>query len=227
METVPLTSPPTEADLAPSFFIDSEEPSVVAFAAEATAGCTSEKERSIALFEAVRDGFRYDPYGLARNEADYKASAILAGSQSWCIPKSILLTAAARSLGIPARLGFADVENHLQSEKLQASMGTSLFAWHGYSVLYVDGKWLKASSAFNRSMCERFGTKVLTFDGENDAVMHPFDESGNRHMEYVNDRGVYEDLPLDAIFATFDELYSPMLSDGDDPVNDPAFHDAD
>ena len=93
-----------------------------------------------------------------------------------------------------------------------------------YSVLFVDGKWLKASSAFNRSMCERFGTKVLTFDGEHDAVMHAFDESGNRHMEYVNDRGVYQDLPLDAIFATFDELYAPMMSDGDASVHDPAFH---
>ncbi len=68
METVAITSPPNEADLAPSFFIDSDEPSVVAFAAEATAGCATEKEQSIALFEAVRDGFRYDPYGLARNE---------------------------------------------------------------------------------------------------------------------------------------------------------------
>ncbi len=227
METVALTSPPTGADLASSFFLDSQEPSVMAFAAEAAAGHATEKDRAIALFEAVRDGFRYDPYGLSRNEADYKASAILAGSQSWCIPKSILLTAGARSLGIPARLGFADVQNHLQSEKLQASMGTSLFAWHGYSVLFVDGKWLKASSAFNKSMCERFGTKVLTFDGETDAVMHPFDESGNRHMEYVNDRGVYQDLPLDAIFATFDELYLPMMREGDEPVHDPAFHAAD
>lgn len=225
MEPVDLKSPPTDADLAPSDFIDSDEPSVVAYAESIVAGCVTDKERAVALFEAVRDGFRYDPYDLSRTPTDYKASAILAGSQSWCIPKSVLLTAAARAVGIPARLGFADVENHLQSEKLEATMGTSLFAWHGYSVLYVDGKWLKASSAFNRSMCERFGTKVLAFDGESDALMHPFDEAGNRHMEYVNDRGVYQDLPLDDIFVTFDELYSAMLRDEPATVHDPAFHD--
>ncbi|MEZ5340191.1 MAG: transglutaminase-like domain-containing protein [Acidimicrobiales bacterium] len=151
MDPIDPALPPCDADVTSTYFIDAGEPTVVA-AKEVTSGLDSDKERSIALFEAVRDGFRYDPYGLASDPAEYRASAILAGSQSWCIPKSILLTAAARSVGIPARLGFADVQNHLQSARLEAAMGTSLFAWHGYSVLYVDGRWLKVSSAFNRSM---------------------------------------------------------------------------
>jgi hypothetical protein len=129
------------------------------------------------------------------------------------VPKSILLTAACRAVGIPAGLGFADVRNHLQSEKLRATMGTDLFAWHGYSVILVDGAWRKVSSAFNRDLCERFGTRVLEWDGTGDSLMHPFDESGNRHMEYVSDRGRYADVPYDEMMATFSVLYPSYTGD--------------
>ena len=89
-------------------------------------------------------------------------------------------------------------------------MGTDLFAWHGYRVIFVYGSWHEVSSAFNEDLCRKFGTKVLEWDGTGDALMHAFDEAGNRHMEYVSDRGVYTDLPLDEILATFAELYSGM-----------------
>ncbi|MEM8902763.1 MAG: transglutaminase family protein [Actinomycetota bacterium] len=214
----------TDDDLAPGHFVDSDHPAVLAFADEALAAADarSERERAVALFLRVRDGYRYDPYDTSRDPDDYLASTIVASTTNWCVPKSVLLTAAARAAGIPARLGFADVRNHLTSEKLMATMGTDLFAWHGYSELHVDGRWLKASSAFNVELCERFGTKVLDFDGTADALMHPFDERGNRHMEYVRQRGSYADLPLDEIFATFDELYRPELFA---EAHDPAFHD--
>lgn len=216
--------PVTDDDLAPGHFVDSDHPAVLAFADEALAAADarSERERAVALFLRVRDGYRYDPYDTSRDPDDYLASTIVASTTNWCVPKSVLLTAAARAAGIPARLGFADVRNHLTSEKLMATMGTDLFAWHGYSELHVDGRWLKASSAFNVELCERFGTKVLDFDGTADALMHPFDERGNRHMEYVRQRGSYADLPLDEIFATFDELYRPELFA---EAHDPAFHD--
>ena len=132
---------------------------------------------------------------------------------NWCTPKSVLLTAAARHCGIPARLGFADVRNHLSSEKLAAKMGTDLFIWHGYTEFLLDGTWRKASSAFNIEMCERFGVKALDFDGTTDSLMHPFDEAGARHMEYVNQRGSFNDLPLDEIQADFDRVYGDWNSD--------------
>ncbi len=213
-----------DEDLAPGRFLDSDHRAVVGFARAAIddAGATTERERAVALFLRVRDGFRYDPYDTSRDPDDYRASAVVATSTNWCVPKSVLLTAAARASGIPARLGFADVRNHLTSDKLMATMGTDLFAWHGYSELHVEGRWLKASSAFNIELCERFGTKVLDFDGTADALMHPFDESGKRHMEYVRQRGSFADLPLDQIFETFDELYRPELFASG---HDPAFHD--
>ena len=169
----------------------------------------------------MRDGFRYDPYGATYETQNFLASTVVGTDRNWCVPKSILLTAACRASGIPAALGFADVRNHLQSEKLSQTMGTDLFAWHGYSTIWVDGEWHKVSSAFNKEMCERFDTKVLEWDGAGDALMHPFDTTGNRHMEYVQDRGTYIDLPLDAMLATFAELYPHMgtaTSGGGDPM---------
>ena len=155
----------------------------------------------------MRDGFRYDPYNVDHAPEKFRASSVVASPSNWCVPKSVLLTAAARSRGIPARLGFADVKNHLTSEKLKAQMQTDVFAWHGYSELLLDGRWHKLSTAFNIELCDRFGVKALDFDGTGDALMHPYDEAGNRHMEYVNQRGSFDDLPLERILADFAAIY--------------------
>lgn len=220
----PITSPPQDACTAPSRFIDSDHPDLVGYAEKvcADAGATTDREKAVALFLAVRDGWRYDPYDVSYNEDDYRASAILKTSANWCVPKSVLLTALCRASGIPAAVGFADVKNHLQSEKLLEQMGTDLFVYHGYSLMWIDGKWRKASSAFNKELCERFGTKVLEFDGASDALMHSYDEAGNRHMEYVNYRGDLVELPLSDIFEAFDEVYGDRFK-GADHQRDDAF----
>ena len=202
---------PTDDDLASTWFLDHDDESVTRFANDTSAGATDDVGRAVALFAEVRDGIRYDPHNLSRDPADHRASAVLAGRQKWCVPKSVLLTSACRAVGIPARLGFADVRNHLQSPTLAERMGTDLFYWHGYSVLWLEGAWRKASPAFNAELCRRFGTEPLDFDGRSDALLHAHDGGGNRYMEYVNYRGIYADLPLDAIFATFTEVYSPAL----------------
>ena len=203
---------------APTWFIDSDSPEVAEFVERtlASAGVSRSDRRAVAvaLFNAVRDGIRYDPYRVSHDPADFRASAVAQSSSNWCVPKAVLYTAALRHVGIPARLGFADVRNHLTSAKLSESMGTDLFAWHGYTELDLDGKWLKASTAFNIELCRKSGTKVLEFDGEHDALMHPYDEAGNRHMEYVRQRGTFEDLPLDEIFATFAEVYPSSMTGG-------------
>jgi transglutaminase-like putative cysteine protease len=201
-------------ELATTWFIDHDDATVQEFAEHAVRGADGPTQQAIALFHRVRDGIRYDPYGINYDPAAFRASAIAETAQNWCVPKSVLLVAAARHVGIPARLGFADVRNHLTSEKLAERMGTDLFAWHGYAELLLPDpadddtpRWFKLSSAFNIELCERFGVKVLEFDGTADALMHPFDQSGNRHMEYVNERGSYVDLPLDEMLADFERIY--------------------
>ena len=134
-----------------------------------------------------------------------------AGS-GYCVQKAVALTTVARAVGIPSRLGFADVKNHLQSTRLRARMGTDLFVWHGYSALFLEGRWRKASPAFNRELCARFGVPPLAFDGTEDALLHAFTGDGTRHMEYVHERGIYTDLPLETLHAAFRDAY-PGIAD--------------
>jgi transglutaminase-like putative cysteine protease len=219
--------------LTPTWFIDSDSEAVARFADTVAADEADPVTVASRLFHAVRDGIRYDPYAMTPEPASYRASTVAASERNWCIPKSVLFVAAARHRGIPARLGFADVRNHLTSEKLSQSMGTDLFAWHGYAELLLNGRWVKLSTAFNIELCERFGVKVLEFDAENGALMHPFDVRGNRHMEYVRARGSFDDLPLTEIFDTFVEIYPDWVRDEQGnlrrasdatPGRDEAFH---
>src|SRR5690606_2677949 len=78
-----------------------------------------------------------------------------------------------------------------------------------------DGAWRKATPAFNLSLCEKFGLLPLDFDGVHDSLYHAFDRAGHRHMEYVNERGSFDDLPLDRIVADFRRLYVNWLGEAD------------
>jgi transglutaminase-like putative cysteine protease len=195
--------------------IDSEHPDVVAFARRHAEEAVGEVDAAVRLYYAVRDGIRYNPYGALLSVEGLRASTTLLAAQGWCVAKSVLLAACYRALGLPARLGFADVRNHLSTANLRASMGTDVFYWHGYTSVHLEGSWVKATPAFNIELCEKFGFLPLEFDGRHDSLYHPFDREGKRHMEYVNDRGEYADAPLDAIVATFRERYAKLaMRDG-------------
>lgn len=221
-----LPDPQTPAHTAPTWFVDSDSAEVGALVKEvlAEAGVDRDDQQgaAVVLFTAVRDRIRYNPYDVSIEPEAFRASAVATSESNWCVPKAVLYTAALRHAGVPARLAFADVRNHLTSERLREAMGTDVFVWHGYTELYLDGRWLKASTAFNVELCERFGVKVLDFDGTSDALLHPFDEAGHRHMEYVADRGVYDDLPHEQIITTLIEVYSASMT-GLDADADPAF----
>jgi transglutaminase-like putative cysteine protease len=197
--------------LRPSHCIDSEAPAVRAFSARVTEGAATARERAVRLFYAVRDEIRYDPYGVVLTEDGLRATNVLERGRGFCIAKAIVLAAGARAVGIPARLGFADVRNHLTTERLRAQMGTDIFAFHGFTELHLDGRWVKATPTFNQSLCDRFGVKPLEWDGVTDSLLHPFDVAGQRHMEYVRDRGSYVDVPLDDVRAVFTEHYGSMV----------------
>lgn len=212
--------------LAPGYFVDSDHPDVIALAREIVGDETSARAQAALLFRAVRDRLRYDPYSVSMERDDYKASAILARPVGWCVTKAVLLCALCRAVGIPARLGFADVRNHLSSEKLLRTMGTDLFVFHGYVELWIDGVPRKASPAFNAALCARFGVPPLEFDGEHDALLQAFDGKGARFMEYVLDRGLFLDLPFEEMLRAFAETYAksgaPELPKRE---RDEAFHD--
>ncbi len=200
----------TDAALAATALIDSDHPAVQAFAREHAVG-NNPRERAAALYGAVRDGFRYDPYRVDFSPQGMRASGVLERGHGWCVPKAALLAAACRAVGIPARVGYADVRNHLSTERMRQLLQTDLFYWHGYTDVLIDGQWLKATPAFNIELTERFGLLPLEWDGRGDSIYHPFDKAGQRHMEYVHQRGSFDDMPLALIVADFERLYPAWM----------------
>lgn len=210
---------PTPETLAPTALIDSDHPLVQDFAKRHAVGA-DDTERALTLFLAVRDGFRYDPYRIDLSPDGMRASAVIAQGHGWCVPKAALLAAAARAVGIPARVGYADVRNHLSTERMRQVMQTDLFLWHGYTELWLEGAWRKATPAFNIELCDRFGLLPLEFNGRDDSLYHPYDRAGNRHMEYVRDHGSFLEMPLQRIVDDFRAGYpawaqGEALRDGD------------
>lgn len=197
-----------QAYLAPSATIDSDHPAVLRFAGDAGGGAATPVAKARRLYYAVRDGIRYDPYAIDLTVSALRASTTLAKGRGWCVPKAALLAAACRAVGIPARMGFADVRNHLSTARMRARMQTDVFFWHGYTALFLNGGWIKATPAFNIELCEKFALKPLEFDGTADAIYHPFDLQGNRHMEYLAYRGEFRDVPIDQIRETFQTAYA-------------------
>ena len=195
-------------------FVDSDNPTVIAFAESAAGDAETDVEKARRLFYAVRDEIYYDPYTVWGSPESYRASSCIEAGRGFCIPKAAVMAAAARALGIPARVGYSDVRNHLATPRLLELMGTDVFTWHGYTELHLDGRWVKVTPTFNKSLCEKFGVKTLEFDGHNDSILHPFDNENRRHMEYLNNRGVYADVPFEAIIATFQEKHPEMYAKG-------------
>jgi len=195
--------------LRPGRYIDSEHPAVVAFSKDNSSG-KSDLDRAVALYYAVRDRIRYNPFLDFSREETFQASRCITAGEGFCIGKAALLAACARADGIQARVGFADVKNHLTTPALRERMGSDLFVYHGFTELLLDGKWVKATPAFNIELCRRFKVKPLEFDGREDSIFHPFDEEDRRHMEYLRDRGSHADVPVAEIMQAFREAY-PVL----------------
>ena len=198
--------------LQPARFIDSDAPNVRELARDAIKEARNDTERAIALYRAVRDLVLYDPYVDITSPRSYRASDVLALGRAYCVGKACLLAAAARAAEIPARVGYADVRNHMTSPRLYALLGTDVFLWHSYADLCVEGRWVKATPAFNASLCDRLGVHVLEFDGRSDSLFQQFDRAGNRHMEYVLDRGTFADVPFDKIVADFRTHYPALVA---------------
>jgi transglutaminase-like putative cysteine protease len=205
--------------LASGRYIDSVHPAVAAFSQNNVEGKT-ERERAVSLYYAVRDQIRYNPFlDFSKPEA-FRASSVLEAGEGFCIGKAALLAACARTAGIEARVGFADVKNHLTTPRLAETMDSDLFVYHGYTELRIDGKWVKATPAFNLALCTRFRVKPLEFDGRADSIFHPFDEDERRHMEYLRDRGVYADVPVDEIQRAFRAAYPKFYALGADAAKE-------
>lgn len=181
--------------LEPTYYLNSDHPEVIAFAEANKGSGTSQKEQAVSLYLAVRDGFRYNPYNIVTKPSEMQASHILERGDGHCVDKAVLLAACARAVGIPSRLEFADVCNHISTQKFIDLLKTDVFAMHGITQMFVDGRWTKATPAFNKELCQFFNVAPLEYDGEGDSIFQEFDGNNNKFMEYVANHGVFDDYP--------------------------------
>src|SRR5436190_3895655 len=119
-----------------------------------------------------------------------------------------------RATGIPARLGLADVKNHLATPRLLEAVGTDLFAYHGYVEIKPGQDWIKATPTFNVSLCERLGVPPLEFTGDTDALLQPFDAKGREFMSYVTQHGTFFDVPAKFLIGEMKRLYPKLCQPG-------------
>jgi len=200
----------------PTTCIDSNHSSIQSLARELTTPHTTIKEKAIAIYYKVRDGWKYNPYHINFNSDKLKASLLIQKEEGHCIDKAVILIALARAAGIPARLCLAKVRNHIATEKLEEELGTNILVPHGYAELWIEDKWVKATPAFNEELCTHLKVAPLEFDGETDSVFQEYDRSGADFMEYIEEYGHFEEVPIDLMYDLMKEHYPAIFEKEND-----------
>jgi len=204
-----------EIYLKPTYIIDSDSPEIREYASMLTQGLKGTKiEMAKRIYYAVRDGIWYDPYTPFYLPEHYKASVVLRRGRGFCVSKASVLCALGRACNIPTRVGFADVKNHLVTKELLNFLGTDLFVYHGFVEFHLNGRWIKATPAFNRELCERHKVPPLEFNGYEDSLFQPYNLEKKRFMEYVKYHGTFHDIPVDKIVSAWKEAYGKERVEG-------------
>ena len=198
--------------LRPTEFLDHDHAAVREYAERHTSGLKTDIDRAVALYYAVRDGFQYDPYVLDLRRPAMKASNVLTKSRAYCVEKALVLAALARSVEIPSRLSFYIVRNHIATERLVNALEKDYLVFHGAAEMLLDGKWVKATPAFNKRLCEFLGVDPIEFDGKSDAIFQEYDKSGNVFMEYLHDYGAFDDVPYELFLDELDKHYPHLTN---------------
>lgn len=215
--TLSQSNAPSPAHLAVSFFFDHDAPAVAAIADSVLPNSEDPIAIARALYLEVRDGLRYSPWNVATAPDGFRASVVAArdfAEGGHCIDKAVLLGACARRRGIPARLHFANVRNHIGTEELERQLGTDLLVFHGYVELWLGGRWVAATPAFNRGLCDKLGVAPLEFDGVHDSIFQAYDRKAGRFMEYVHDYGSYDEIPFALMVGEWRRYYPKFAALG-------------
>lgn len=164
------------------------------------------------LYVKVRDSWRYNAYVIGIEDKDYVASNIYHKKEAHCIDKAILYTAGLRALGVPSKLRLAKVSNHIAVERLVNKLGTNELAPHGLVEVYNGENWVKCSPAFNKELCDLYNVAPLDFNGKEDAIMQEYNNDNAKFMQYLEDYGSFDDVPLEFIKETFKNQYPTLFA---------------
>lgn len=204
-----------QSTLAVTRFLDHDAPAVAAYVADLPG--EDDRARCVALYLRVRDGLRYSPWNVQVVPEGFRASEVAGRAYAdggHCVDKALLLAACARRIGVPSRLHFANVRNHIGTEELERQLGTDLLVFHGYTELWLGERWVAATPAFNRGLCDKLGVAPLEFDGYHDSIFQAYDRKAGRFMEYVHDYGTFDDLPFELMIGEWRRHYPAFAAKG-------------
>lgn len=192
-------------------FLDYHNPAFEEFTREIN---KDQKDISIAsqIYYLVRDSFLYDPYHLDLTHSGLKASNVLNKNRAWCVEKSSVMAACTRKFGIPSRLGYATVTNHIGVDKLTSFLKTDLIVFHGFVELYLQNRWIKCTPAFDKRICRISNVTPLDWDGLSDSLFQEFDK-GMRFMEYKHFYGVFNDVPIKLMNSEMKKFYPHLFEE--------------
>ena len=196
-----------EKYLLPGPAVLSDHPDMIDLAGNIVAGAESDADQAVLLFNLVRDSIRYNPYVPFWDISHYTAPATLKRGKGYCVQKSILLVTLARAAGIPARLGFGDITNHLLPDGLKDYLGSNIMTYHCWAELYMSGRWCKATPSFELPLCEKMGWRLVEFDGRSNALLPETDLAGRKHVSYDRFHFTSETVPLDVIIPAWKGVY--------------------
>lgn len=171
----------------------------------------SKEKQALALFNKVRDDFRYDPYHLDLRQDALKASVIVKKKKAWCVEKSIVLIAGFRALGFEAKPGYGIVINHIGVDKLTKYLKRPEIVFHGYVSVKYNGKWQKLTPAFDSLVCRASKVELMQWNEENDVMFQEFDKKGGKFMEYIHYYGEFDDVPVELMNDEMKKYYPHLF----------------
>ena len=169
------------------------------------------EEKACLIFYFVRDQIRY-LFRADSNEDQYLASNILKKEGGFCTQKAILFCALARACNIPSGIYFYDIVDYTLPQNIIDLLRTRTLYRHGIVALYLNGKWLKYDATLDSNLITRNNLIPVEFSPDRDCLMHEKTKSGERHIEYIKDYGLYSDLNFKEIKSWFIKYY-PHLAE--------------
>ena len=198
--------------LGSTYYFDFENTAIQHLVLRAKEKSTSQIETIGHLYTMIRDHWWYDAFDISFEPQHYKASYIALKNKGNCVEKSILLIACLRAIEVPAKLHLGKVKNHIAAENLIRKIGTNELSPHGIVTAFIKGKWIKLSPVFNKELCEKFKVAPLGFNPNQSTYLQQFNAKGSLFMEYIEDYGTFDDVPLDFMKQNIEEHYPGVFT---------------
>jgi transglutaminase-like putative cysteine protease len=204
-----MTAEDLQPYLKPTTYIDSDHPEVVAKARELIRDCKTEQEKLERIYHFVRE-LPYDILNSFRylSQGKRQASDVLRAGTAFCMGKASSFVALCRAAGIPARIGFQQLDcpdKPFMSEEVRQLWGDRKLPWHSLGEAYLNGKWLKLDATIHTAFAQAKGRSYTReFDGEHDipTVEGPILKELGSYADYPKDvADWYEEMAKEVMRA--------------------------